>query len=159
MVDATNKLRLVIIRGIDRNRPHAYKVLVGTNADKDHTDEGVRYMATVCRIHNMNPSDSVNLNCFIENYRRHQACILAPGFGVLGNSGQVDLQFHIVKRDVQFRDAWEIGRHDPDAAAIAPDDKPIVPAGIENPPVLELLAYRRSKDNALQQTSQAEAAD
>lgn len=157
--DITNKLRLTIIRGIDRTRPHAYKVLVGTNTEKDYSNDGGQYVATVYRIRDVNSSDGVNLNLFIENYRQHQACILAPGFCINGKTPQFDLKFHIIKRNVQLRYAWQIGRHDPDAAAIGPDDEPIVPTGIENPPVLELLAYLRKQDDAPQRTSQVDASD
>lgn len=145
--DASNKLQLSIIRGINRNRPHAYKVLFGTNVHNIHQKGGdTPYIATVCRIRIMNPSNSVNLNGFIEYYTQHQVCIVAPGFKDSNNSVAVDLHFRIVKRGIGIRNAWEIGRNDPDASAITSDDNPIIPPEEQDPPVLELLAYRRKKE-------------
>ncbi len=147
--DETNKLRVVVVRGIDRNRPHAYRVLFGTNLDNTHSDGDFLYTTTVCRIHSMNPSDSFNLNRFVNDFRQHQKYILTPGFCDASKPSPVDLHVHLVKQNIQFRNAWEIGRHDPDAGAIMPDDVPIIPANIKNPPVNELLAYLQSIDNGL----------
>ena len=40
---------------------------------------------------------------------------------------------------------WEIGRHDPDMAAIFADDDPLVPPDEASAPVVELLAWKRAK--------------
>lgn len=54
---------------------------------------------------------------------------------------------YIAKRELNIRDAWQIGRHDPDAMAIRDDDEPLIPEGEPNPPIVDLLNARRaSKD-------------
>ncbi|MCY4172044.1 MAG: hypothetical protein OXF08_10690 [Bacteroidetes bacterium] len=145
--DTSNKLRVSIIRGINSSLPHAYKVLFGTNAHHPrYNNEEIPYIATVYRFHTMNPKDSFNLNEFIENYKQHQVCIVAPGFKKSDDSCQVDLQFRIVKREIGIRNAWEIGRNDPDASAITSDDDPIIPPEKHHPPVRELLKYHQKQE-------------
>ncbi len=48
-----------------------------------------------------------------------------------------------MKRELYVREAWKIGRNDVDAVAIKEEDEPIIPSGQENPPVLELLRWKR----------------
>jgi len=142
--DPSNILQVSIICGINSNRPHAYKVLFGTNIHHlRHKNGGAPNIASVCRIHTMNPSNSINLNDFIENYKQHQVCIVAPAFKESDHSYRVDLQFRIIKREIVIRNAWEIGQNDPDSVAISSEDNPIIPNVEQDPPVRELLAYRK----------------
>jgi hypothetical protein len=46
----------------------------------------------------------------------------------------------VLKSDVRFRSAWEIGENDTDVVAIGEDDNPIIPEGMENAPVLSAIA-------------------
>jgi hypothetical protein len=50
----------------------------------------------------------------------------------------------IQKSGLFVRNAWEIGMGDIDVIGLSPDDDPIVPAGVENPPCNEVLAFLRS---------------
>lgn len=49
----------------------------------------------------------------------------------------------IQKDAVVVRQAWEIGRNDIDSGAILLDDDPLIPDGVDNPPVAELLKLKR----------------
>ena len=49
----------------------------------------------------------------------------------------------MLKRELIVREAWGIGENDPDMIALSDNDEPIVPAGIDNPPVDKALARRR----------------
>ena len=48
---------------------------------------------------------------------------------------------HIAKRELNVRDAWQIGRNDPDVVGIREDDDPIIPAGQQDAPVVEVLRW------------------
>ena len=148
--DEANKLRVAIVRGIDRDHPHAYRVLFGTNLDNVYADESVRFTGTTGRYHRMAPSNSFYLDRFVDDFSRHRTYVLAPGFTNDGKTiKEVDVRVGLVKRMIHIRDAWEIGRQDPDLAAIVPTEVPIIPAGTDNPPISELLAWHRSKDRGL----------
>jgi hypothetical protein len=44
------------------------------------------------------------------------------------------------------RDAWQVGRHDPDTTGIREDDNPIIPSKNEkDAPVLEVLGMLRAR--------------
>ena len=136
--DEANKLQVVIVRGVDRHQPHAYRVFFDTNLDETHSNEEFRYLAKNGRGNSFNPDNGFNLNRFIDDFGRHQEYILAPGFH---KNSTVDLSIGLLKKHIRFREAWEIGRHDPDSLVIEPDDSPFVPDGVKDPPVNELLTH------------------
>jgi hypothetical protein len=50
---------------------------------------------------------------------------------------------NMVKRELNVRPAWEIGRNNPAAMALHPDDDPIIPEDEVNPPIRDTLAWLR----------------
>jgi hypothetical protein len=140
-IDAKERLRISILRGVDKQEPLAYTVVVGSNI----TDENLspdKLVIMVSRINTMYPASDENLSRFLKAYARIGAYFLMPA---LMRNGDMELLFghSIGKRELQIREAWQVGRHDPDAAGIREDDDPIIPAGEENPPVKELLESRK----------------
>lgn len=53
-------------------------------------------------------------------------------------------QFALAKRQLDIREAWQIGENDPDLVALDEDDDPIVPEGVTDPPVNKALMQKRS---------------
>ena len=53
------------------------------------------------------------------------------------------LDYYIAKREIYVKDAWEIGKNDIEGTAIHDDDDPIIPKGVTNPPIFELLQIKR----------------
>ena len=51
----------------------------------------------------------------------------------------------ILKRPLVVRPAWQIGEHDPDFVALAPDDDPIIPPDVIDAPVLSALKRMRDR--------------
>jgi hypothetical protein len=147
--DETYKLRVVIVRGIDRNHPHAYRVLFGTNLDNAFAGEGVRFASIGIRLHRMDPSSSFNLDRFVADFDRRGAYILAPGFTDDGETIKgVGVHVGLRMQSLFVRGAWEIGRHDLDSVAILPTEVPIIPDGIADPPIHELLTSRQGNNEA-----------
>jgi len=58
--------------------------------------------------------------------------------------GMPSPQLAIVKRQLDIREAWQIGENDPDRAALLEDDDPIIPPGVSDPPVNKTLASIRT---------------
>lgn len=50
----------------------------------------------------------------------------------------------IAKRKLEVRRAWEIGPNDPDLPTLMDDDNPIIPVGVEDPPVRKALEAVRA---------------
>ena len=144
-VDQQEQLRLTVVRGIDKAHPHAYRVIVGSDPTAFPTN--TRFANFVSRIHRMDAVTSENLDRFLRARDAVGAFFLAPAFVQpdfdASYAPDVDLDLGIGVRFVHVRQAWEIGPRDIEAVAIHEDDDPLIPEGIETPPVLELLHHQR----------------
>ena len=142
--DENDVLRVAVIRGVDRENPAHYRVLVGANPEFAMVGD-VRFTSLGSRIHLMEPQSSFNLDRFLVDYALHGRFVFAPavanGLELMGVHADVGLGLS----DLVVKDAWEIGRHDPDSVALPTDTEPIVPDGVDSPPVEEVLAWRRSR--------------
>ena len=94
----------------------------------------------------MTSSSTSNLDQFEESYRRVNKLYLMPAFL---NSDSSYPEFvgkaFIIKNKVIFKWAWEIEENDEDIAALRPDDNPVIPSNISNPPILEILDKIKNK--------------
>jgi hypothetical protein len=94
----------------------------------------------------MEPSTSRNLTTFVNRFERIGTYRLMPA--------QIDLRtgkhdpypdLAIQKRQIRISPAWKIEEHDPDGVGILPHDKPIIPDGVPDAPVLKLLARKNKR--------------
>lgn len=142
--DKNERLRLSIVRGINRKNPFSYRVVIGTNPSEDSFRTGVRYLM-ISRLNTMNASTDINLNGFLASYNKF-------GFFALAHAVLTDpsatpelvMKNCIVKRELHVRQAWEIGLNDLDAMGVADDDQPIIPPEKPDVPVLDLFKWKRS---------------
>jgi hypothetical protein len=140
-IDKQEQLRLVIVRGIDLAHPHAYRVIIGFNpALWPASNKMVLFMN---RIHRMDANTSDNLDRFLESRAAVDAFFLAPAFVSPEFDGtqtpEFEMELRILIHSVIVRDAWEIGVRDIDSMGIQKGDTPIIPEGVENAPVYDLL--------------------
>jgi preprotein translocase subunit SecA len=90
----------------------------------------------------------------LQEYRRLGSYRLMPAFGTEEESEAELIQDeYLAKRELHVREAWEIGRHDPDSVAIQEDDTPIIPAGQGNAPAIELLRWKHERSPTQPSTS------
>lgn len=149
-VDKEERLRVAIVRGISRKNPYAYRVVIGVNPLTAFSREDAKYVAMISRIQTMEPSSSHNLNGFLASYDKHGKYFLAHAI-LRSTSSEVEPVWRncIEKRELYVREAWEVGRNDPDSVAIQEDDDPVIPPSQDNAPVLDLLRWRRARrDNS-----------
>ena len=142
--DESEKLRISIIRGIDRTNPFKYRVSIGANMTAAFTRSTTRFATINFRLHTMQPSSNENLDRFLESVRKSGLYLLAHAVED-DNSYSIKPIFDdaIVKRQLHVRQAWEVGRHDPDSVGVLTDDDPIIPIDQQNAPVLSLIEWRR----------------
>jgi len=144
--DEQDQLRVSIVRGIRRDNPHAYRVIFGSSVPPDVWSSGMRMAAIAARVQTMEPTSSENLDRFLTRYSEVNRYWIAPIVAHEdGSLEEPQLELRIEKRKLYVRDAWQIGRNDFDAMGVLPDDDPIVPEGIADPPVAALLAWKRGK--------------
>lgn len=145
--DRLEQIRITVVRGIDKTYPHAYRVIVGLNPESFQVDK--RLIMFVSRVHRMDATAPDNLDRFIHAYDSFGTFLLAPAHASTGFDGaqtpEFDISLAIALHHVHVRDAWEIGLHDIDSVAIKENDEPIIPEGVMDAPVFELLR-KRSED-------------
>lgn len=138
-IDYEDRLRVSIITGVDKRKPFSYKVVIGVDPKLKENDEPkLQYL--ISRVHRMDPLDHVNLGRFLTRLKQTGWYVLLPlpykdEFSIsvpLWESG-------IAKSKINIREAWQIGAHDPDVIALRADDDPVIPDGVDNPPVLDAL--------------------
>ena len=141
--DQFDSIRVSIIRRLNTEESHSYRVVLGTNIDR--ADFGkVDFVQMVSRMQTMNPKSGENLDRFLEAYRSLGAFNLAPAFIKEGeNFPQPIGDVRILKNHLTVREAWEIGVNDIDSVGILPNDRPIIPPGTDTPPVEALLNLKR----------------
>jgi hypothetical protein len=142
--DVEDKIRVAIIRGVNRRSVHAYRVVIGSNPMSSATSDRIRLFQFVVRAHTMEPMSSHNLDAFLEQYDRAREFILTPSV-LVRPSGEPHFRSnrYLLKKNLHVRWAWEIGEKDIDSVAIRPTDDPIVPENVEDPPVAKVLKHKR----------------
>ena len=145
--DEDDKLRISVIRGIDKENPLKYRVIIGANVPSDSAGSDTQYTSVISRIHTMAPVSDKNLVGFLGAFRKHGHYVLARAVTDDARSIRLIFDDAIGKRDLNVREAWEVGRHDLDAVGILVNDEPIVPATQQNPPVRELIEWLRNLES------------
>jgi hypothetical protein len=142
--DSNDKIRVSIVTGITTENPAAYRVILGTNPDWSTVPSSSQFVL-VYRINTMNPTTSENLNRFVERYNDKKKYMLVPGEAQGAGMGCIAPKFGILKHELLVRPAWQIGEHDPDVCGIDPDDKIIIPDGVNGAPVLAAIARQKKR--------------
>ncbi len=137
--DPKNRLRVTIIRGLSQRNPHMYRVQLSENFE---TSENTTIMM-VSRIHTMEPTSSANLDRFLAAYEEAGEYLLT--FAVMDLEASAPSSPTWKKgsflsiRELNVINAWQVGPNTIEAVAIQAGDDPIIPKGVEAPPVRELL--------------------
>lgn len=140
--DKANRLRISIIRNIDKKSPSHYRVCISENFGLGSYNT----VQIVARINTMTPSTSSNIDRFLSSFKETERYLLS--YAVVKNEMIVppspSKRKSIIKHDLNVIDAWEVGPNEIEIVAINKDDDPLIPEGINNPPVFESL--RRKLD-------------
>ncbi|KKN65692.1 hypothetical protein LCGC14_0479170 [marine sediment metagenome] len=141
--DPKNRLRVTIIRGVNQQNPHEYRVHLSENFEANENGK----IMMVSRINTMHPQSSVNLDRFLRDYKQAGEYVLT--FGVIDqNSSTPHLPTwkngsYLGIRDLNVIQGWEVGRNSLDSVAIQSSDDPIIPKGVDAPPVWQLLKVKK----------------
>jgi hypothetical protein len=125
----------------------AYRVSIGSSieaAELQPTEIGF----FLSRNNTMEPTTPENLDRFLRSYTTLGEYLLAPAVQGPGGEPRLFSRLSILKRELFVREAWQIGRHDPDAASLSSDDHPIIPPEAVDAPVIELLEWLRRHDES-----------
>jgi hypothetical protein len=131
--DEKEYIRISIITGIDKNKPYSYSTVISINPEVVKKD-GFGFM--VCRANRMNPDTPHNLNGFLSRFYEMKSYVVMPAFYIkpsLPAEASPDLGIGI--KALRVCEAWQIDEHDPDIFGLSPDMDPIIPEGVNDPPI------------------------
>jgi hypothetical protein len=133
--DTKEEINVSILKGINAKNPLYYKVSISSTI----TPQKGKYIAFTSRTNTMTPASSTNLDMFTKAYNKFGTYTLAPA---IIKDGKVEIcqDLGIVKSKINIKNAWEIKETDTHLlGALRPTDNPVIPAGVKDPPVLNIL--------------------
>lgn len=143
-IDKENEIRVTIVEGINQKEPHNYRVGIGSNF-KEQTEANPGFLIAATRIHTMTPQSSQNLENFKSFYGQFGCYLLTPGGMGVNGVPEIVFSHGILKKEIEFKQAYEIGAEDIDSILILPDDDPIIPSEMKNTPVEALLKKKNQQ--------------
>lgn len=147
--DTNDEIRISIVKGIDRKNPYYYRGCISRDMDAIAKDDARRFV-NVARMTTMTVSDHKNLELFQRAFATLGCYFLLPAIFDGKGKPQLLSERAILKRKLNVREAWQIGRHDLDSMAVTPKDDVIIPDGEESPPIHELFEWRREMESRQQ---------
>lgn len=142
--DENESIRITIIKGADRNNPNWYRVHI-TNSMDEKMFSKEKFIISSARFHEMNASSPENLNNLITSYNHYREYFFCPARFRDDGGLEPFVEQSILKKELYIKNAWEIGLNDLESSAIRPNDLPIIPEGVENAPILEVLEKLKSR--------------
>ncbi|MGY2095703.1 hypothetical protein [Pseudomonas simiae] len=136
--DPGNMLRIALIRGIDKENPAHYRVVVTSNFDPEDHSSNVHSASS--RILTVTPDASQNLDRFVSDYEHYKRCYVVT----VDAKGRPT--HHLSTSGVVVINAWEIDDNHLEITALQPDDDVLIPEGVDNPPISRALARIRSSE-------------
>lgn len=139
--DKLNLIRITIIKGVDESNPYWYRVHISANIETNNLLQSNRlFFAVASRIHEMNPNSPENLNNLIGLFNTMKKYKLYPAkISHSGNEIKPFFDSSILKTTLIIKEAWEIGENDLDRVVIKGNDRPIIPKGNSEAPILKIL--------------------
>lgn len=127
--DVDDQIRISIVRGVDAEQEHHYRVHITKSIERDLRQEnpGLR-VYNMSRINNMEPESSENLEMFLKQFNKFGMFFLVPA-AISENASMPELliEHSILSRNLHVRYAHEIGQHDPDSVVIKDSDSIVQP--------------------------------
>ena len=100
----------------------------------------------IARIQTMEPNNDLSWMQFEESYNKFKSFRLAPAYMIKGNQyPEVEFDSAISIKEINIKQAWEVGINDIEQIAIYPEDNILVPEGIVNPPFQKILESKEAK--------------
>jgi len=149
-VDTENNIRVGIIKGVNRNKPYDYRVVFTANENLIRRNDlkTNNLIISPARIITMEPSNHVNLNMFIEAYKKVGKYIMFPSSFNANKTLSMNKELSILKNEIKIMDAWEIDEESYLSLAILPNDEPVIPAVVKDAPVLKVIdRIKRFREN------------
>ena len=144
--DENNRLTILILKGIFRDNPFSYRVVLGTNPTMVSTKTGTGYINMIARIHQMTPTNSKNLDAFERDFNRFGTFFLGFAVGEDGKQITPNFEYLIKKNHIEIREAWTVRSDELAALGIFAGDDPFIPSDVKDAPVIKVIAQRKESE-------------
>jgi hypothetical protein len=139
--DTRDDLQITIVRGIARDNPAAYAVMVSQNPANILVTEG-NTVGFVSRINRMYPCSTQNLDGFLADYKRFGKYLLIPvHLPDTAASPKPIFDLFIGKHNLTVIDAWQIKPNDFTASVLDLNEPPFIPSDQLDAPVLKTMEW------------------
>ena len=140
--DENEMIRLSIVRGVDKGNPLSFVINVTQSRESLRVQYGNRPFTQISRINRVEPDSHDKLNLFVRDYERKGEYKLAP-IGITAQGLKPYLDHSLLKRKFYITDAWKVDSQHEDAPAIMHPEKVLIPSGVSNPPIKDLLELKQ----------------
>jgi len=141
LVDKDELIRVSIIRGVSKTHPHWYRVHLTINRNALQFKPGLR-ITTISRYMEACPKTPEHLNKLERGYLQYGTYRFCPSKFSEIAQGIVPLtKYAILKKSLEFREAWQIGKNDVDSVAVSNLTEPIVPGKLDKDkiPIFDII--------------------
>jgi hypothetical protein len=131
-------IRLSLVRGFDKSNPFHYRLVVSPL----RTMTSGKIYVIRSRAKTMYPNNHDNFNNIVQLVSEEKTVKVCPATLIDNMQVEIMHDLEIVFGKIRVIDAWELKDGDPEVIALMPDEIPIVPDGISNPPYLGLTSRK-----------------
>lgn len=140
--DANDVIRLSIIKGVDKNNPLSFIIKVTQSHESLRAEYGNRPFPLFSRLKIFEPDSHINLELFVREYEGKGEYKLAP-IGITAQGLKPYLEHSLLKRKFFITEAWKVDSQHEDAPAISNPEKVLIPSGVSDPPIKDLLELKQ----------------
>lgn len=137
-----NEIGIAIIKGINKNNPYWYRVLITPFLDGENRTNGIFTVSS--RFHLMESQNPNNLLQIIKAFENFGFLPLLPATTATG-AFELDSNSLIKIKNLSVKNAWEIDINDIEQVAILEDDEVVIPVGVKEVPVLKVIERKKNK--------------
>lgn len=141
-IDENEMIRLSIVKGVDKGNPLKFVIHVTQSRESLRVQYGNRPFTQISRFKFFEPDSHENLDFFVREYERKGEYILAP-IGITAQGLKPYLDHSLLKRKFYITDAWKVDSQHEDAPAIKNPENVLIPTGVSNPPIKDLLELKQ----------------
>lgn len=143
--DIDGKILISFIKGIDKDNCFDYRVMI-TERLKISKEKEYGLIQPIVRFHNMNCKNDFNIKRMEQSLNMNENCEISIFPSVVeGDKIKLMSDYEIKVKNINIKDAYNIGFNDIESMVIMPDDKPLIPQEIADPPIIELLKLKKEK--------------
>lgn len=141
--DEKDIIQVGLIKGINEKNPYHYKAIISPNIGALVRGGKSKLISIPSRFLHMQVDNDSNLKGFemtIKQLRPQCQYYLMPAYidHVTGKPIIIE-ELKVLKKNITFKNAWEISEVDWLSFAITPDDKPIIPPFVKNAPIARVM--------------------